>query len=264
MRRSRIAAEQRKGSSNRPKHVHFNRHADNTGSRPSTPNGSSRKKSQEPVLWMAAAQPVGSIDEWFVDTACTWSVTGYESLIENPTPSSMEITLGDGSKVKAQRKGDVILIDVPGHRKTTLRNVHYIPGFTANLLSFSAIAKAGAYIQSSPYSGRLHIFQGDDLIITAEEHPATCIPYFQSRSAAAKSISFAAAASKVTAETWHNRFGHLGYGNMARLVAENMVKGMVLLLGAAVPTFCMPKAVIDVRIKLAWCLTASWPACCRL
>uniref|UniRef100_A0A383VEJ4 Integrase catalytic domain-containing protein n=1 Tax=Tetradesmus obliquus TaxID=3088 RepID=A0A383VEJ4_TETOB len=233
--RSCIAAEQRKGSSSsssRPKHVHFNRHADNTSSRPSTPKGGSRKKSQKPVLWMAAAHPVGSIDEWFVDTACTWSVTGYESLIENPTPSSMEITLGDGSTVnftlKDLCKGDVTLIDTPGNRKTVLRNVHYVPGFTANLLSFSAIAKAGAYIQSSPYSSQLHIFQDDDLIITAEEHPATGIPFFHRRIAASKSISFAAAASKVTAETWHNRFGHLGYDNMAKLVAEDMVKGINL------------------------------------
>ncbi|WIA15726.1 hypothetical protein OEZ85_003590 [Tetradesmus obliquus] len=226
--RTRIAAEQRKASSTRPKHVHFNKHAGNTGSRPSTPKGGSRKKPQEPVLWMAATQPVGSIDEWFVDTACTWSATGYESLIENPTPSSLEITLGDGSTVKAQCKGNVTLFDTPGHRKTVLSNVHYIPGFTANLLSFSAIAKAGAHIQSSPYSSQLHIFQGDDLIIMAEEHPATGIPYFRSHTAATKSISFAAAASKVSAETWHNRFGHLGYNNMARLVAENMVKGINL------------------------------------
>jgi hypothetical protein len=33
--------------------------------------------------------------------------------------------------------------------------------------------------------------------------------------------------TKETAQEWHQRYAHLGYSNMARLVKENMVKGII-------------------------------------
>jgi hypothetical protein len=62
------------------------------------------------------------------------------------------------------------------------------------------------------------------LLVTAQERDGLYI--ISSKSAKAQHESAMLAHTKETAQEWHQRYAHLGYSNMARLVKENMVKGI--------------------------------------
>jgi hypothetical protein len=241
-----MAAEQRKNSSgDRPtknvqfggstssssSHRHHNRgsrhrsnsreRANSRERRPNTPKGGNSK----PVLWTSTSEPIGSPDEWFFDTGATYHTTGWSDNMIDIKPTNEVITASNNGLLKAAHQGDIILDTPSSHRKMLLRDTLYVPGITANLLSFRAISDSGCHITSDPETGELQIYHGSELIISMPPHPTTGIPYFKASRIKPKAVTMLTAAME-TPEIWHQRFGHLGYDNMQRLVSETMVKGI--------------------------------------
>lgn len=185
---------------------------------------------------------------WYVDSGATRHMSGYANLFTDlvELPEPLFITYGNGDKLAAVAMGTVVLRrygDI--HARVTLKDVLYIPGHHANLLSVDAVTEAGGDIVMK--SNGCHIFINGDIVISAGRedrlwaikgcsYEASCF----TRSPAAQQLvdKFSSTAHNTvvamaarqqnprTAEEWHAAFGHLGYQNMAKL--PNMVTGIDL------------------------------------
>jgi hypothetical protein len=124
----------------------------------------------------------------------------------------------NGGKVTAIGIGDAVF-SVEGIQ-FTLKNVLHVPYAEVNLLSVeSATAKELAV---TFVKGKCQIFKDGKLLLHAKKK---CKLYYlqgvnQSQHTALVSHN------KETAELWHQRFGHLGYANMAEMVKHNMTTGI--------------------------------------
>ncbi len=164
--------------------------------------------------------------DWVLDTGATRHLTGNKDLLINPRPVTQEliITFGNNSEGAAKAVGDVVLLDTcSANKRLILRDVLYVPeAKTANMLSISTAQKAGACFVID--SDGCKLFYDRELLVTAKERNGLYI--ISGKTTKTHQESAMLAHSKETAEEWHQHFAHLGYNNLARLVKENMVKGI--------------------------------------
>lgn len=164
-------------------------------------------------------------DEWAADSGATESVTGFGELLHNTTPieGTHTITYGNGEKLAAVARGDVIFED----KKTILRDVLYVPGHKINLLSVSKVVANGASVVFTPDA--CVIKKGSKTVMEGvQKHGLYKFKAPAIINQSATSEFAGAAQGTVSAEVWHKRYGHLGYDNLKRLVKEDMVKGINL------------------------------------
>ena len=208
----RKAAEARKSSG----------HNDNGGTSSHSRGGNSFGNNSREVAWTATTLTAyGDNNTWFLDSGSERHITFDSTHLIDPRPSSAIIIVGDGREVKAEAEGNVLLLksDYQG-RRLVLRNVLYIPGFAANLISIKEAKKSGATFEM--HSGGCTIKMDSHTILTAKDSP-NGIPYIESNTSG---TCFALPATlKDTPALWHARLGHLGYPNVKRLLSGTMVKG---------------------------------------
>lgn len=227
--RARKASEARKGqqapqgsSSNLPRAPTFN----------SRPNGSSQQQSggqaaaaspSADVAWTNTKAPFTAEPyEFFLDSGASRHVTPYASILQGAVPVTKYITTGDGTMLEATASGTVVLEDNDSGQRVTLNNVLLVPNIKYNLVSTSAIRRAGGKIVSE--HNATSVYCGDTIALKAYDHPIVGIPCYQSVSVGAALATFTNTTE--AAELWHQRFGHLGYGNMIKLARHSMVDGL--------------------------------------
>jgi hypothetical protein len=227
--RARKASEARKGQ-----HLHGR----NSGPPSKPPTFSNRPNSSQQtsqpaapsadVAWTSTTAPFTAEPyEFFLDSGASRHVTPYASILQGVVPILKYITTGDGTVLEATATGTVVLEDSDSQR-VTLNNVLLVPGIKYNLVSTSAIRRAGGRIVSE--SNATTIYCGDYIALKAYDHPIVGIPCYQS---AAVGTAFAAFTNTTeAAELWHQRFGHLGYANMIKLARHEMVDGLPVSAGA--------------------------------
>lgn len=159
---------------------------------------------------------------WVLDTGASRHITGDKSILLNPRPldSDITITFGNGGKGEATAIGDVLL--KTSEATFWLTDVLLIPEASENLISVRHATKRGLDFRFN--SDRCEIGRDGRKLATAScqgdaiyyltgwsEHTASGDTALISRSSASPHL-------------WHERFGHLGYENLARL--PSMVTGM--------------------------------------
>lgn len=174
-------------------------------------------------------EPTGTHnEEWFFDSGASRHITPHINYLHDPRPCADALALGDGTVVTAAAVGTVELF-VPGTtRRFFLLNVLCIPSFKCNLISTTAVRRAGYHLHSDLYSTTL-TYKGLE-IITATDHPVNGVPFIKATASvpAAHAPTALALTKAESAELAHARFGHLGYSNMARLTREGMVTGITV------------------------------------
>lgn len=130
------------------------------------------------------------------------------------------ITFGNGAEGKALAVGDVVLLDTCSiDRKLVLRDVLYVPeAKTANMISMSHARQAGARFVIDDDGCK--VYYDNELLVTAQERNGL---YTIDSKAAKPAATAMYAQPKETPQEWHQRFAHLGYDNLAKLVKHNMV-----------------------------------------
>lgn len=172
--------------------------------------------------------PQQAVDLWAIDSGASKHVTPYRSLLTNlrPLVGPVQITFGNGTTATAVEEGDAQLTtSVAGQPSTfTLRGVLHIPEAAANLFSVRQATSNGAKVAFSPSSCVIS-HSGSTLAVATTMHGLYCMKA-DSPSLPAMPETAMLAASKESAQLWHRRYAHLGYGNLAKLVKGNMVTGI--------------------------------------
>eukprot|EP00878_Enallax_costatus_P002708 GHUV01002897.1.p1 GENE.GHUV01002897.1~~GHUV01002897.1.p1 ORF type:complete len:1307 (+),score=342.07 GHUV01002897.1:73-3921(+) len=188
-------------------------------------------------------------DTWFVDSAASKHMSGFGSIFSDleELPEPHTVTYGNGTTLTAVAKGTVVVRakgDV--HCPLSLKNVLYIPGHHANLLSVNAVTEAGGDVVMEP-SGCTIVMHGKPVITAGREGNLWAVrdcsykASFSTRSEATQAVldkysnnrsdpdsaqdpdpaqetAMAARQQQLrTPEEWHSAYGHLGYQNLAKL-----------------------------------------------
>jgi hypothetical protein len=152
---------------------------------------------------------------WTVDSGATQHMTPQANIMSNLRAHEATVTTGKGL-LKSTHIGDIILMP-EGHAPLMLSNALLVPGLWTNLFSVTACTEKGA-IASMSDAGAI-ISRNDQVLLNASREGGL-FTFKATYPGHLKAVSTKAAlVTKVqeTPQLWHERFGHLSYGNMAKL-----------------------------------------------
>lgn len=161
-------------------------------------------------------------NEWIVDSGATCHMCQDDKLfsdinyLENP----VEVTLGDGNKVEGTAQGTVTIkvkLQSGKSRKLQLHDVLLVPELSYNLLS---VPKAAEYGKTTVFKkSSAEIIDDDGNVVAIAERGGSL---YRIQCAASKQKVFMAD-NEPASELWHQRYGHLSWGRMDKLVRGEMV-----------------------------------------
>ena len=174
-----------------------------------------------------SASGVCPTDAWVLDSGAAYHITPRREMLINKRPVDKDIiiTFGNGAHGKAQEVGDVELCNYYNSKTkkvetAVLEGVLYVPEACDNLFSLTYSLNNGANFSFN--KGICKITKNGMLIATAVQQDGIFIIQRQPTRQGAALLT----KTKETPELWHNRLGHLGYDNLAKLVKDQMVKGI--------------------------------------
>lgn len=158
-------------------------------------------------------------NSWIIDSGASHHMTGDKSVLINykmlarPIP----ITLGDGHPAEGIGQGSVKLTSRMGGA-VTLQDVLYVPSLSYNLISISRATAAGASV--SFQRNEVFIQKSGTVVIKGVKRDSL---YYAEVDASGNAM---VVSHKETPELWHRRYCHLGYHNLMKLAAKDMVQGL--------------------------------------
>lgn len=166
-------------------------------------------------------------EAWFLDSGASRHITNNRIGLTDAYADNTSITFGNGSKLSAELCGDLRVTSyIPSadrQQSLWLRDVLFVPGAKANLLSVQTATSHGVRFNFSP--DRCDISVGSKIIAEANY---TNGAYQLRCTREPPSQTYALSAGAETPQLWHRRFGHLGFGSLAKLVTGNMVTGITI------------------------------------
>lgn len=171
------------------------------------------------LMVKTASTAVGDdADSWIIDSGASMHITPRKDLLVNIVPATGSMLFGDGVKkpIKGIGSVDFSLSDYT----ITIHDVYYVPDAAASLLSVSQATAKGVTL----------LFKKGECVVTAGQSAFT-IPQRDGIYSINPSVGSAMAATHQqpqTAALWHQRFGHLSYKNIGRLISDEMVSGINL------------------------------------
>ena len=169
---------------------------------------------------MAAVQHVEA-GGWVLDSCASHHITNDASTMSDmrPLDEAIHITFANGERAEARGIGSVQLGGLTGAAfdYITLKDVLYVPEASVNLVSIPLAVRRGIVFDFAEEGCR--VSKGSQLVTVAPPSGGVYV--------IAPSPGVAAALSaKATPQLWHRRYGHMGYDNMAKLQADQLVDGI--------------------------------------
>ena len=181
------------------------------------------------VVLSAAHHTEHSTMTWTMDSGAQRHITANPALLRDLRPLAEPVTVVFGNKTTgtAYAQGTAIFnAKTSGAtRQVMLKDVLLVPECTmGNLLSVKQATKEGAVvIFDSP--DKCRILKGGTPVIEAKS-PGNGLYYIEATPVLSATSATGAVKIVESAQLWHRRFGHLGYDNLAKLVKQDMVKGI--------------------------------------
>lgn len=179
--------------------------------------------SANPALMMAtigsAAIAVDSkcSNEWIIDTGASTHMThDFSALLEYRSHKhATYIKCANGATARVEGTGDVTLNTTSG--VVMLRDVLYVPELKANLLSVSSAMSKGTVGDFA--ADTITLRQSGRIVLTATRRSDLFFVDMLGAPAALASM-------QSSAQLWHRRFGHLGYGALSKMASGQLVQGL--------------------------------------
>ncbi|XP_062093820.1 uncharacterized protein LOC133799844 [Humulus lupulus] len=152
-------------------------------------------------------------DQWYFDSGCSCQLTGNKHLLTNLL-SYVEgyVTFGDGSKRRIMGRGKLHLHGLP-----PLKNVLYVEGLKANLISVSQICDEGCTV----------LFSKTDYTVVSTSRIHVLTGIISNDNCYLLSTNLVCNAAKMDeTELWHYKLGHLNYRDLSKLVKLKAVSGI--------------------------------------
>lgn len=162
--------------------------------------------------------------EWILDSGATRHISKDDKSMINvkPVQDDISVTFGNGARAAAKAIGDIEFVAYVSNTGRSqlirLENVLYVPEATHNLVSVQSIINHGKQVLFGP--DKASISRSGQVF--AEAIWSGSVYALQVRA----TTSVALTAATASPQLWHRRYGHLGYDNLAKLVKDNMVRGI--------------------------------------
>ena len=172
------------------------------------------------AIAMAAVKHVEA-GGWVLDSGASHHITNDASTMSDmrPLDDDIHITFANGERAEARGIGSVQLGGLTGAAfdYITLKDVLYVPEASVNLVSVPLAVRRGIVFD----------FAEEGCRVSKDNQLVTVAPPSGGVYVIAPSPGVAAALSaKATPQLWHRRYGHMGYDNMAKLQADQLVDGI--------------------------------------
>ena len=180
---------------------------------------------------------------WVMDSGSTRHLTYDKSLLRNIRPTQATVKFGNGAVSTAELCGDLSMY-VPGDtgiNTLVLKDVLFVPGLGVNLMSVKQAEEKGCEVTF--YGGRCTIRRDGRVLMWAPRSGDLYALHATYPSNEEVTLALFAGSTPAKASLWHRRFGHLSYGNMTRMLREQMVVGVdtpVADFVAAQTSLCEP------------------------
>ena len=168
----------------------------------------------------------GQGQAWLLDSGASsriaMSQTGMSNL--RPAEANRYNTFGNGAQAKVEALGDLVM-KVPGSEveTLTLTDVLHVPEATMNLFSIRSAVKRGVeFVFSKDKFGDYCTMSEDGRLLNRSDARGAGL-FGMIGHCAHVHVALSAVESP---ELWHRRYGHLGYDNLAKLAAGELVTGM--------------------------------------
>ena len=178
---------------------------------------------------LRAGSALNTLD-WVLDSGASRHMTSDATVLTDIRPLTERVTFTGfmGEQCEAEAVGSALLYGVRGSKPgdvLLIRDVLYVPGAAANLLSIPVSVRNGAKFEFE--DEKCYITVGGEVVAEAVCKAGVYTLSGQSLEipSSAKEVALAATAAE-SAELWHRRYGHLGYENLARLQSGEMVTGI--------------------------------------
>ena len=158
---------------------------------------------------------------WVLDSGASHHITNDVSTMSDmrSLDDAIHITFANGERAEARGIGSVQLGGLTGAAfdYITLKDVLYVPEASVNLVSVPLAVRRGIIFD----------FAKEGCRVSKDSQLVTVAPPCGGVYVIGPSPGVAAALSaKATPQLWHRRYGHMGYDNMAKLQADQLVDGI--------------------------------------
>ncbi|XP_040364388.1 uncharacterized protein LOC121050018 [Rosa chinensis] len=165
-------------------------------------------------------------DFWYVDSGCSRHMTGdktwFTSFEDENTSGS--VTFGDGRKANILARGTVNTPGIPN-----LKNVLFVEGLTANLISVSHLADDYEDVWFNKQRC-LVLNQKGEGIMGGMRSVDNCY-HIQANESSSLQSCLSVKSTEETFELWHRKMGHINYQDLLKLSSKQCVRGLPNLKG---------------------------------
>ena len=152
---------------------------------------------------------------WYLDNGCSRHMTRDKALFKSLKEKFGDyVTFGDGSHAQVLNKGTVKIPGLP-----LLKDVLYIKGLKANLLSITQICDEDFLVQFSK-KGCVIIDEEGIQVLEGNRTTNNCYGVVPTATISYRS------ARVVMLELWHQRFGHANFKQVAKVLKLEVVEGL--------------------------------------
>ncbi|KAM5570153.1 hypothetical protein ABKV19_017253, partial [Rosa sericea] len=165
-------------------------------------------------------------DFWYVDSGCSRHMTGDKAWFSSFQDECItgSVTFGDGRKAKILARGTVNTPGVPN-----LKNVLYVEGLTANLISVSHLADDYEDVWFNKQRCVILNKKGEG-IMGGKRSFDNCY-HIQANESVNMQECLSVRSTEETFELWHRRLGHVNYQDLLKLSTKQCVRGLPALSG---------------------------------
>ncbi|KAI0515512.1 hypothetical protein KFK09_008177 [Dendrobium nobile] len=177
---------------------------------------------KEQVLLKAKGEEKVAIEEmWYLDSGASNHMTGdKEKFIDLNEGVYGKVKLGDGSLVKIQGKGTVLLQCKTGEHKR-LSDVYYIPMLCNNIISLGQLTEQGC--KAVMQGEQLFLFDKQGSKLAEVQKNSNWLYLLNLKIGRPICLS---ASLKIDAWLWHARFGHINFQTLKEMQRGKLVHGI--------------------------------------
>lgn len=185
-----------------------------------------------PALLPKGEDKVSETNLWYLDNGASNHMTGYKTKFSDLDYGiTGQVRFGDGSTVKIEGKGTVMLMCKNGEERT-LHEVYYIPSLRNNIINLGQLSEEGNRV----------VLKGDFLWDYDKQErllmkvKRSSIRLYKLIIESSRHVCLLSKAEEVS-KLWHARLGHVNYQALSMMSKARMATGL--------PKITQPKSVCD-------------------
>lgn len=155
---------------------------------------------------------------WYIDSgASTHMTNSLATLMNIKMIEEREVIVANNERLKVDMKGDAVFEIDDGEQiiKCTVKNVLFVPGICANLISVNQLTQQGFSVMFE--EDKCKILDENEVVL--EAHRSEGMYKLQT-----ESVEWACVAKQVSGKTWHRRLCHIGKDKMQFLKEKYNIK----------------------------------------